>query len=445
LTSLETKISELLSLCEAILEPVHITAEKWVILSETKSVLRPVKDKASSLKSSWIEAQQRIRELPLYAVAKKVFEEDDVFAGARRAAGHWATFDGVLYYLFLSAASLSAKGISIDHTKALYSFQSFRQLLVSPILTYKASARLFGVNLRCKSLSLPDGVTLYRLNRREKNRRQPLTTFFSSGWDSEMFTEHPVEISAPLKVPVDHTRQSAFFENKNKALQDASELFSTILQAILLAFAGRAGLGPIDVRGGVDQIPAGGGSIFKSNYIMGLDIAVGKKDIPKICSAYDLLVKGGKTDKTLGRALHRFILGRQRDDLADKLVDYVIAWESILLTQKGNPITQELSYRFALNGASLISAATRKPDQRDLFKKVHGAYSTRSAIVHAADDKRLQKELKTCGFSDLSGVCGFLEVNFCNVVFWLASLTPDSRPYQTQSGWESLLWDKQQY
>ena len=97
--SLEAMISTLLAGCEAILEPVHITAEKWVVVSRTGAKTITVVDKPSSLASSWMKAQQRIRELPISALVKKAFEMDKVFADGRRTAGHWASLDGVLYYL----------------------------------------------------------------------------------------------------------------------------------------------------------------------------------------------------------------------------------------------------------------------------------------------------------------------------------------------------------
>jgi len=59
-------------------------------------------------------------------------------------------------------------------------------------------------------------------------------------------------------------------------------------------------------------------------------------------------------------SIHRFLLGRQRTDPFDRLVDFVIAWEAILLTQNGDPMKGELSYRFSVNGATVLNASSRQ-------------------------------------------------------------------------------------
>ena len=151
-----------------------------------------------------------------------------------------------------------------------------------------------------------------------------------------MFTEHPVEIRPVLLSRWITRGRVPSLKIRTRHYKD-EEIFSNVLQAILLTFPGRARLGPVAIRGGIEQLPAGADIVLTRDLIMVLDIVIGTTDIPKLCIAYDLVVKAGRTDKTLGRALHRFILGRQRDDLADKLIDYIITWESILLTQRGNP------------------------------------------------------------------------------------------------------------
>lgn len=171
-------------------------------------------------------------------------------------------------------------------------------------------------------------------------------------------------------------------------------------------------------------------------------IVLGARDVGKIQVICDLISGGEKTDQTIIRGLRRFILGRQRPHLMDKLVDYVIAWETILLTQSGTQSHQELSYRFALNGASIISQVRKDLTPNALYKKMRSAYSTRSSIVHGAGDKDINKELKTGEFANLGELCNFLEESFRLTIFWLASKTAKDRPYRQADGWELLIWPR---
>ncbi len=441
MTPLEAKFAALLVECEKILEPVNIIAQKWVIISKTQQELQQLKDKKSSLTYSFGRIQEKIKTLKSYDIAKQAFERDNVFSEAKRAAGYWAKFEAVLQYLISRAGEIRKESVYIDHAEALWYLKSFRQLLTSSHLEYEATARIFGVNLRCKSLSLPDGVTLYRLNRQELNDRQTiLQPYLSNGFEEQNLGYHSVELRVSVTVPVDVLKEGAFFNNKNDAYNVAGEIFSKILQAILVVSSGKARVGHIELKGGLEQIPFG--QPVSKGIPPHTNIFLGTGDIAKIEIAYDLVSGGKKCDKTLSRALHRYILGRQRSDLIDKLVDYVIAWEAILLTQDGNPITQELSYRFALNGASLLSTIRKTNIPNEMYKKMRSAYSARSSIVHGGDDKDRDKALKKGNFKNLNELCNFLEESFRLIVFKLSLMKPKERPYRQASGWEALIWSK---
>jgi hypothetical protein len=181
----------------------------------------------------------------------------------------------------------------------------------------------------------------------------------------------------------------------------------------------------------------GMGVVVPRRGIGGPPLRLTVRDLARVRVAYSLL--GETADKTLARALHRFVLGRQRHDLVDKLVDYVIAWEGLLLTQEGQDLAQELSYRFAVN-ASALMAVCRKLTPLDSFAKFKSAYSTRSAVVHGGDNRKRDSALAAGGFSNPQQLCTFLEDSFRAGVFWLAGRKPADRPYRAKRGWELLLW-----
>ena len=122
------------------------------------------------------------------------------------------------------------------------------------------------------------------------------------------------------------------------------------------------------------------------------------------------------------------------------MVDFVIAFEALLLTQNGSAITQELSYRFAVNGASLLRLVLNSRDGQGIFRKMKAAYSVRSDIVHGAADVEQSKALRSGGFDSLRELSEYLETNLRRSIFWIESVPDKSRPYSMNNGWEELLF-----
>lgn len=98
------------------------------------------------------------------------------------------------------------------------------------------------------------------------------------------------------------------------------------------------------------------------------------------------------TKKGIEIAIQRFNYAYERVSLEDKLIDYIIAFESLLLT--GHP---EKRFRFALNGALLLGKEIKELKERYLYMKkarefLYEAYDLRSNIVHGS--KKKIKEIK---------------------------------------------------
>ena len=441
MTPLESKIVALLVDCEGIMEPHIVTAEKWVILSKTHRQTKTVIDEKTSIVLSYGRSSKAINKLKSYNAAKDAFERDKVFSKSSKVAGFWGTFEGVFQHLLTATCRATVKRIVFNNVEALHKLRKFRDVLTKKHIQYIASTRLIGASLTSKRMELPDEVEVARLSIKEQNEKQPLIQPYSSFGYQEMVVAHDsLELRLPITVPVDCTKEGAFFDAHNEAIESARNIFRSILDSILVVVSGKAVLGHIELKGGIEQMPTGQPLLEK--ILPGVNVAIRKKDQASISTAYDLISGGKRGDKTLSRALHRFVLGRKRSDLVDKLVDYVIAWEALLLTQEGNPIAQELSYRFSLNGSSLLSVANNHLDKFVSSKKMKVAYSARSTIVHGGEDKDINKSLKTGDFNNLESLCEYLETGFRATMIWLASIDVKDRPYRKQSGWEELIWLK---
>jgi hypothetical protein len=99
----------------------------------------------------------------------------------------------------------------------------------------------------------------------------------------------------------------------------------------------------------------------------------------------------GRKRRRQDLALRRFNLAYERALPEDRLIDYAIALEALLL--KGDE-QQELSYRLALRGSALLG---ENPDARlEIFSRLRTAYSTRSNIVHGGSPPARVSVGSTC-------------------------------------------------
>ena len=78
----------------------------------------------------------------------------------------------------------------------------------------------------------------------------------------------------------------------------------------------------------------------------------------------------------LSLPLRRLVDSKTRGRVNDQIIDYAIGLEALLL----HDVFAELSYRFSLRGATILSEVGE--DKNDAFKKLKRFYRARSAIVH---------------------------------------------------------------
>lgn len=395
-------------------------------------------DKEASISHSYHSALSSITELPSYIEARDLFVKDQSFLMARQTAGYWGQFPAVLHYILCKSGNLKKNQIEIDLPRAISRFSQLRKDFQKTTLQYEAFAPLMGVKISRKQVSLADGLTLYRLTRSELNRNQPFIEPYFSGWDYHQYLMHPTEIRLPIRVPVDFRKENSHFEASNSAYSVALAQFQDLVDAIQVAEKGNVMLGPIRISGGIEMMPTG--QQLPRQMPPSVNISLGKSAIERVLSAYKLITDSNVRDKTLERSLHRFLLGRKRKDLVDKLVDYVIAWEVLALTNNGNALTQELSYRFSLNSATLISNAVSTSKPHDIYSKMKSGYHARSTIVHGGSEAKIKKSLNIGNYENTSELCNFLEDNYRQVLIWLLSIAPRNRPYMRTGGWEELIW-----
>ncbi|MFV2044609.1 MAG: hypothetical protein ACC700_15415 [Anaerolineales bacterium] len=433
------KFKRLLIEVSPLLEFVDTTAQKWVEVSEGHRELRTVRDKTGAVSSSYFGAFDQIQKLDSYLFCKKAFEEDSTFEFAGFLAGYWGSFDAILQDVIISSGRLSANKVSIDYRRAYGRFRELRRDFGLSRFRYQARVRLYGVRLRPKRLSLSQDILLYRLSRKERNDRQYIVQpYVPSGFQDPWMTYQPTEVRVPIEVQVNRLDENAYFRAHNSAQATARRVFRNLANAIRLVKPGKIALGPIELLGGFSQM--GVGQSLEGGIPPHPRISVATSDREDISKAYGLVSGGEGSDPVLSRSLHRFLLGRTRQSVEDRIVDYVIGWEILLLTAGGSAQKQELSYRFSVNGVSVAFAISSNLDRQRIFNKMRSAYSARSALLHGSTEDSLTKALTQGQFESASELAEFLEHSYREAIFWLASIPEDRRPYLRGDGWHRLLW-----
>ncbi|MGH9196471.1 MAG: hypothetical protein ACRD1T_12100 [Acidimicrobiia bacterium] len=106
-------------------------------------------------------------------------------------------------------------------------------------------------------------------------------------------------------------------------------------------------------------------------------------EVPEFFQCWQLLESG--SDQIVF-SLRRFNLAFDRELLDDRIVDLVIAAESLFLGDLDLQDRGELRFRFALRAAKFIEHPTYS--EREVYQLMRRAYDARSAIVHGGSPKK---------------------------------------------------------
>ena len=88
-------------------------------------------------------------------------------------------------------------------------------------------------------------------------------------------------------------------------------------------------------------------------------------------------------------ALRRFNIAFKREQLDDRIVDLMIAAESLFLSDSGDPgVRGEQRFRLALRAAKFVES--QRYASRQVFDLMRRAYDIRSQIVHGGSVKKIK-------------------------------------------------------
>jgi len=155
-------------------------------------------------------------------------------------------------------------------------------------------------------------------------------------------------------------------------------------------------------------------------------------ELPSFLQLWELLVEGAER---FSFSIHRFNLAFERNLIADRIVDLVIAAEALLLGDIDETYRGELRFRLALRGAKFIEHT--EYNEREVFYVMRRAYDARSSIVHGGSpkDTRLPGNPK----ADLSALTSATEDLVRLGLRKALSMREDANSLRQSGYWDTLL------
>lgn len=247
--------------------------------------------------------------------------------------------------------------------------ETLRRRVVAPLTDFKMEADeiVLGESLSITRLSLAEREEL--ASRSFVLPLPPFGFLGPTGWE-EFALEFCVEV--PKVIGEGPVPGRGFQE-------DATNRCDEAIAALRLFKAGAVRYNSINFRRVAWEPDSFGGTLLKPTTVsVGSRYELPADSIPAFESFWrDFQRQHSRKQQRIALALRRFTLAYERILPEDRLIDYMVALEALLLTREEQ---QELAYRLGLRGAALLGA---NPDARlEIFSRLRRAYTVRSNIVH---------------------------------------------------------------
>ncbi len=320
----------------------------------------------------------------------------------------------------------------------LKQLSEFLDLISRECHEFTITGRLHGINLESDRIELDPNVLLMRLDDNAINKRQP---FISSPCETATILDYSnsnVEVVIRETYTITPRSELSYFKVANKASDELHRKLDEVVRAIKLYRNGRYEIYPATVYNPLYD----GGQTFPNEpkYICPFEnVSLSEVDVDSLKRAFAIVKKVIPQDSVLARSFSRFLIGSDERVPEEQIVDFVIAWESLLLTVKGGSIQSELTYRFSLNGAALLSTVDDTLGFDTAMLLMKHSYAIRSKVVHGESSGTLLKDITALDFDNLEALNRRLSGLYQKVVYWLATLKRENRPYYRLHGWESLI------
>jgi hypothetical protein len=287
-----------------------------------------------------------------------------------------AHFDTIfLRYLLPVAAGVLA---DIDNSQALESAVRSRLDLLDDFLrkethTVKMYAPLLNCKSECADVELGYGIRINEISDRELESYINSVGFFKgkAGIHELLNLNFQLEtfVELPRTGPYLQANDEHFAKNSYKLLRS----FRLLKRGALgIAFVGGEAISPLRL-GSTWMTGPQLGPLYGDTY------EFSKEDLVTLQELLPRLEKI-EEDKRFSLGIKRFIAAYLKPFDGDRLIDYWIALEALLMPES----EAELKYRVSLRAASFIAPLSMK---REVFEQMGLSYNARSKFVHGVDFK----------------------------------------------------------
>ncbi len=281
---------------------------------------------------------------------------------------------------------LLLKQQGIDFREDLFNqiYQSLENFFYEKLLEHRISSPLNRFKMEAETIELGPGFSINKISKEEKGKllSEARQFGFISTYDILPFPEYAFGLY--LKTPK-VIGDSDTISQEDSPIRIASKLFDEACSALRLFKQGAVGYANLrmestswDPIGGIRTLGSGvGGRLRGSPYLFTED------ETQAFSEFWPVYQKCRQVKRNrIEIALRRMNFAYERARPEDKLMDYLIGFEALLLKKEEK---QELAYRLALRGSILLAD---KPDERiRIFSELKTAYNERSNIVHGGQPK----------------------------------------------------------
>jgi hypothetical protein len=400
---------------------------KWVVVEEKENGKSMTLEPISQIDYAIISVIRSLENYPSYVTFKNYFDDIDGIKSVISIGGLCHYPDQLFMNLMMAAFSRSDQ--YFDSKNLLDELERLLAIISSEFYDVTFTARLHGVKLEAESIEIETNISLVCLDKQAINERQPLITRLSTSPAIVDYSDSNVEIIIKEKYEISLGYKAKWQEKMELKLEN-------IVKAIKLYRHGSFQVYPriyhSSLAGGIGSFSQNQPKITYDKVVLSNN---DREDLSKSCSIVEIISE----DNVLERSFSRFLIGLDERIPEEQIVDFVIAWESLLQTVNGKSNKAELVYRFSLNGAAILCAVHNGREFTQMQTLMKEIYNIRSVIVHGGDSEAIIKNLKKIDFDSLASLNHEIAESYRKVVFWLSDLKKDERPYHKNFGWELLL------
>jgi hypothetical protein len=246
-------------------------------------------------------------------------------------------------------------------------------------VAYRFLAVVEGFAMDVERVELGEGKAIVRIGKEKREKLFAGVYEFGGFAQASPFARMEYGIDVVTEVPKMFGEVRAAGADTSSMVQ-AREGIAEIVSSLRLFKKGNFGFNSVRMER-VGWTPQGGDMVsggLESKSFFGMGYALAGVEVAQYLEWWEMYRRArGNPRRGIDLALRRFNVGYERARPEDRLIDYFIGFEAILLKEEER---QELDYRLAVRGGVLLGKNGAERNQ--IFNELRAGYRARSKIVH---------------------------------------------------------------